>query len=60
VGQQNEYRNDDGVGAVKGPVEARQGMWGARTVVVLGVSLALAVVAYFVLQAWFFPSLPSF
>jgi hypothetical protein len=51
-----ERRKDSGEGVVKGPVEARQGFRDAPVVWVLGISLALAIVAYVILHLYFIGS----
>lgn len=52
-GQQQEYRDGDGVGVVESSTRARQGFWDSRIVIVLAVSIGLAVGAYVILQMYF-------
>lgn len=53
-GQQQEYRDGDGVGPVKGATAARQGFFGGRIVIVMAVSIGLAIVAFLILRAVYF------
>ena len=51
-----DRRKDDGEGPVKSPVEARQGFRDTPILWVLGISLALAILAYVVLHLYFIGS----
>jgi len=53
LGQQQKYRDGDGIGAVETPVQARGGFRGPAMLWVLGISLLLAIIAYAILQGWF-------